>query len=315
TADVGVGGLTLSGGIGWLVRRDGLTLDHLRAVELVTAEGSVVTADADHHAELFWAVRGGGGAYGVVTAFEFEARPLEAVEFAVLTFPAAEAPQVVPAWARLLGEAPDGVSSTVVLADPQAGGADAPIVVSLAVTDESARTVIDDVRALGTVLGGDVRRCACRYILHDGAELPAVLRAAVRAAFVGEGNRDAAAAAAARMAAEEQPAAIVLHALGGAFGRVDPTATAFAHRGAALMITTFAVAPAAAIGAGRARLADRWAPLEPLVDGAYAISLDGASARAVADAYPEAVRARLAAIKAQYDPAGLFARTLVPVAS
>ena len=95
----------------------------------------------------------------------------------------------------------------------------------------------------------------------------------------------------------------------------DPTATAFAHRGVALMITTFAVAPADAIGAVRARLDDLWAPLEPLVDGAYANSLDGASARAVADAYPEAVRARLAAIKAQYDPAGLFARTLVPVAS
>src|SRR5690606_24791023 len=98
TADVGVGGLTLSGGIGWMVRRHGLTLDHLRRVELVTAGGDILDVDGSQHPELFWALRGGGGGYGIVTAFEFQAEPVTDVSSALLTFPAEQAPQIVAAW-------------------------------------------------------------------------------------------------------------------------------------------------------------------------------------------------------------------------
>jgi FAD/FMN-containing dehydrogenase len=74
-ATVGVGGLMLGGGIGWMVRKNGLTIDHLRAVELVTAGGEMLRASANEHAELFWGLRGGGGNFGIATAFEVDLHP------------------------------------------------------------------------------------------------------------------------------------------------------------------------------------------------------------------------------------------------
>ncbi len=74
--DIGVAGLTLGGGVGWLSRRFGLTCDNLRSVEVVTAEGERVRATADQHSDLFWALRGGGGGGGIVTGFAFDAHPL-----------------------------------------------------------------------------------------------------------------------------------------------------------------------------------------------------------------------------------------------
>ena len=107
TRSVGVGGLTLSGGIGWKVRKHGLTLDHLVAAELVTADGAVVPASAEENPELFWAIRGGGGNLGVVTSFEFVAHPTTAVFFGKVTFPASETAAVLQGWADYLRIAPE----------------------------------------------------------------------------------------------------------------------------------------------------------------------------------------------------------------
>ncbi|WP_406248526.1 FAD-binding oxidoreductase [Microbacterium sp. M] len=313
TADVGVGGLTLSGGIGWMVRRHGLTLDHLRAIELVTADGEALRADEREHADLFWALRGGGGAYGVVTAFEFDARLAPQFTFATLTFPADRADRVAQAWAHFMRTAPREISSTLVLANPLAGGREAPIQVALARCDGG--DVGDALRTLGaasTPLTEDVRVLPYPGILHEGQELPAGLRVALRSGFVSEAESDAAVEAVVLMAAEEQPAAITLHALGGAFGAIPAAATAFAHRHAALMVSTFAVAPAPAYDGLLARMADLWRPLVPLTDGAYANSLDGSAADAVASVYPQSTRARLAKVKSLYDPANLFSRTFAP---
>ena len=87
---VGVGGLATAGGVGWLVREHGLTIDHLRAVEMVLADGSVVRASEDENADLFWAVRGAGANFGIVTSFEFEVDEVGAVGWAELAFDASD---------------------------------------------------------------------------------------------------------------------------------------------------------------------------------------------------------------------------------
>jgi len=313
TADVGVGGLTLSGGIGWLVREHGLTLDHLRAVEVVTASGDIVIADETRHAELFWALRGGGGAFGIVTAFEFEAQLAPLFTFASLAFPAELAEQIVPRWTRFMRTAPRAISSTVALSNPFAGGIDAPIDVTFVRCD--AADVDDALAALcdaGAPLAQSVKQLPYAEMLEDGNELPAGLRIALRNGFVGAASADAAADAVARIAREAQPASIVLHSLGGALADASTGATAFAHRDAELMVSTFAAAPDAAYEAVRARMDEIWATLASFTDGAYANSLDGMATDAVAAVFSEPTRRRLAQIRHAYDPTNLFSRTFAP---
>ena len=76
TGTVGIGGITLGGGVGYLARKHGLTIDSLLAAELVTADGELLMVDDDHHADLFWAIRGGGGNFGVATRFKYQLHPL-----------------------------------------------------------------------------------------------------------------------------------------------------------------------------------------------------------------------------------------------
>jgi FAD/FMN-containing dehydrogenase len=101
----------LSGGIGWQVRKHGLALDNVVAAELVTANGEVVHANARENSELFWAVRGGGGNFGIVTAFDFVAHPTTDVFFGKIAFPASETATVLHGWADYLRTAADGGQS------------------------------------------------------------------------------------------------------------------------------------------------------------------------------------------------------------
>ena len=103
----GVGGLTLGGGIGYLARGLGLSCDNLDSVEIVTAEGRVLTASEREHEDLFWAVRGGGGNFGVVTSFEFRLHPLKDVFAGPLFFAAADAGDVLRFYRELIADAPE----------------------------------------------------------------------------------------------------------------------------------------------------------------------------------------------------------------
>src|SRR3954452_12764396 len=109
--DVGVVGYTLGGGVSWLSRRYGLAANSVTAIELVNAEGESVRADADQNADLFWALRGGGGSFGVVTALEFELYPVSEVYAGVLFFPLERGAEVLRAWRRWVDSVPDEVTS------------------------------------------------------------------------------------------------------------------------------------------------------------------------------------------------------------
>ncbi|WP_328402263.1 FAD-binding oxidoreductase [Streptomyces sp. NBC_00390] len=105
----GVGGFTLGGGSGWLERKFGLACDNLDAVDLVTAEGAEVHADDDEHPELFWALHGGGGNFGVATSITLKLHPLPAMSVALLLFPAQRGDEVLPVYREVLESAPDEV--------------------------------------------------------------------------------------------------------------------------------------------------------------------------------------------------------------
>ncbi|MEV0134446.1 FAD-binding oxidoreductase [Dactylosporangium sp. NPDC050688] len=108
----GVAGLTLGGGLGWLHRKYGLTCDNLAAVEIVTADGALLRASETEHEELFWALRGGGGNFGVVTAFEFHAHPVgPVVMYGAAMYAAADAEEILPAWRDWTAGLPDEVTS------------------------------------------------------------------------------------------------------------------------------------------------------------------------------------------------------------
>ena len=110
----GVGGLTLGGGIGHLMRPFGLTVDNLKAIELVTPEGKQIRADADNEPELFWGLRGGGGNFGIATAFEFELHPLGPMVLAgVIAWPLERAREVLAVVRQLQAEGPDELGMTV----------------------------------------------------------------------------------------------------------------------------------------------------------------------------------------------------------
>jgi FAD/FMN-containing dehydrogenase len=310
TKSVGVGGLTLTGGIGWKVRRYGLALDNMVAAEMVTASGEVLRASAEENAELFWAIRGGGGNFGVVTTFEFVAHPTTDVFFGTISFPAAEAATVLRGWADHLRTAPEELTSNVVFANPFLGGPQAPVQVYVAYDGddpERAAEVIDPIRGLGTVLDDDVAPKPYADILEEGLVPPPGIQFLTRNAFVDEDSVPKVLQILADVGASEQSPIIALRSVGGAVSRVAGDATAYAHRGAQLMFLTTFVGPQPAIDAARPVLEEIWENLGPHVNGAYANFLTTATDEDVAAVYPTETYERLSRAKGRYDPDNLFA--------
>lgn len=111
-SETGIAGLTLSGGMGYLRRKHGLSCDNLLSVDIVTADGQFLTASATQHEDIFWAIRGGGGNFGVVTSFEFRLHPVgPEVMFLSVTYPVARAKELLPVWRDFMATAPDAFSS------------------------------------------------------------------------------------------------------------------------------------------------------------------------------------------------------------
>jgi FAD/FMN-containing dehydrogenase len=160
SGDVGVAGYTLGGGVSWLGRSHGLALNHVRSFEVVTADGAVRRVDAEHHPDLFWALRGGGGSFAVVTAIEFALFPIREVYAGALFFPLEQARDVLNAWARWTDTAPAEAMSIgrlirfPVLPElpPQLSGqAYAVVEVATTLDPASADDLLAPLRALGPV--------------------------------------------------------------------------------------------------------------------------------------------------------------------
>ena len=310
TRTVGVGGLTLSGGIGWKVRKYGLALDNLVAVDVVTADGELHRASDEENADLFWAVRGGGGNLGAVTAFEFLAHQTTDVFFGTISFPAAEAARVLGGWSEYFRDAPEELTSNVVLANPFLGGPQALVQVTLAYDGDDAAlaaAAIDPIRRLGTVLQDDVTLKPYGDILEEGMVPPPGIEFWTRSGFADSDSVSTVIATLTDAATSEGSPIIGLRSVGGAVARVPGDATAYAHRAAQLMFLTTVIGPAPVVDAARPRLAALWDSLEPHVSGAYANFLSESTDEDVAAIYPPQTFQRLAEVKRRFDPENLFA--------
>jgi FAD/FMN-containing dehydrogenase len=315
TSDVGVGGLTLGGGIGWMVRQYGLAIDNLVGARLVTADGRLLTASPDEHAELFWALRGGGGNFGVVIDFDFIAQPVSTVQFGTVTYRLDDASSLVTRWRDAMRAAPDQLSSTLALPPARPGDEDPCGFVLLCYADgtdagEARETDIDraiePLFELGTVTMAEIAECNYAEILENAVR-PAGFRLVTRNTLVSRLDDDVIAQIG-RLHSAAVPTAVAVRSLGGAFARVPDDATAFAHRDAEAMIVVLLMLPDTATDAEVSEALRPWHALSRRGMGTYINFQGSATAADVAAAYPPATYARLAAVKAAYDPENRFAR-------
>jgi FAD/FMN-containing dehydrogenase len=304
TISVGVGGLTQAGGIGWMVRKHGLTIDSLLAAEVVTAAGDVVRASATENADLFWALRGGAGNFGVVTAFEFQAQPVSTVHFGTISFALDDVPQLLKGWATAMRNAPDELSTTMVLM-PGFGEfpAGAMLYVCLTADDTEA---LEPLRAIGTVVAEDISERPYAEILEEAhppeGVLPVIGNTLVES--VDESLIDAIVTA-----YHAGGRVVFLRSLGGAFGRVDAGETAFAHRQAEALVVSAAFLPADATEDQIAGARTTWRTIGDQGVGAYAGFLGSDTAEDVAALWPAGTLERLRQVKRTWDPDNTFRRT------
>jgi len=314
SASVGIGGLTLGGGIGYMARRDGLTIDSLLAAEIVTASGEILIVDADHHPDLFWALRGGGGNFGVVTRLKYRLHALPEFTGGPLVLPATA--EVLAGFAAAATAAPDELTTIALVMPcppmpflpPELHGRIVLIgMMAFAGPADRAQSALAPFRELARPYADLVRPgpYSSMYLPEDPGMRPQVtLRSRFTKAF---GVREAADMLA-RIAACDAPMKIgQFRVLGGAFGRVAGSATAFAHRTEPVMVTYIAMHGGGEHGA----MVEAWATaaidaLGTAGDACYVNFLDNDGAGRRQAAYPGATWERLRAVKRHYDPENLF---------
>jgi FAD/FMN-containing dehydrogenase len=311
---VGIGGLTLGGGAGYLVRKHGLTIDHLLGAQVVTADGRVLEVDGDAHPDLFWAIRGGGGNFGVVTRFDYRLHPVDVVTGGMLGLPAT--PETLAGLVAEAESAPEELSviANVLLAPPlpfvPPDLVGKPLLLALLVhagpLDDGVHAVAP-LRALAPPVADFVRPMPFGEMF--AAEAPEVPpRAVVRTFFSDSLDEAAAGELLERLrASTAQLPAAQIRVLGGAVARVPAEATAFAHRQRPLMINVAAVyASPEEDAVHRAWAEDAAAALRRGEDAAYVNFLGDEGAERVRAAYPGATWDRLAEVKRRYDPENVF---------
>jgi FAD/FMN-containing dehydrogenase len=314
TGSVGLGGITTGGGIGYLVRRFGLTIDDLLAAEIVTADGEILEVDAEHHPDLFWAIRGGGGNFGVVTRFRYRLHEVPGIVGGMLLLPAT--PDTVAGFLAAAEAAPEALSTiaNVMPAPPMPmvpealhGKLSIMALLCYAGEAEEGERAMAPFRALAAPIADLVHPMPYPEIYPPESDdyRPT---AAVRTMFLDRVDRDVAATILEQLqGATGQMAVAQLRVLGGAMARVPSDATAFAHRSSRIM-ANLAVIYADPAEQDRqeawvARFADA---IRQDDQGAYVNFLGIEGEARTRAAYPGATWDRLARIKRRYDPANLF---------
>jgi FAD/FMN-containing dehydrogenase len=313
--DTGIAGLTLGGGFGWLQSAHGLAADNLLSAQVVTADGQVLTASADENADLFWAIRGGGGNFGIVTSFEYRLHPVEQITGGLVAHAFDSARDVFRSFREFVAGAPDelGLMAALVHAPDGSGLPLAAVAVCHAGDPEQAE------RDLAPILGFrspvlsqvDAMPYPEMNTLMDAA-YPAGALNYWKSSFLADLTDDAIDALVEHFAAAPSPMTIVaLESFHGAVTRVGLTDTAVPHRepGFNVLITSVWTDPAAT-EANVEWTRDLYDALRPfLADRRYVGYLSGDDSSAARAAYGPNYD-QLAETKRRYDPYNVFRRNL-----
>jgi FAD/FMN-containing dehydrogenase len=314
TGSVGIGGITLGGGIGYLVRKHGLTIDDLLAAEVVTTDGELLSVDAENHPDLFWAIRGGGGNFGVATRFRYRLHEVGQIVGGMLILPAT--PEVIASFVAEAEAAPEELSTiaNVMVAPPMPflpPEAHGQLVIMALLcyageTDEGER-VVAPFRALAEPIVDMVK--PMRYPeIYPPEEDDYHPVASGRTMFLDAIDHSVAETIVEYLQdSSAQMAVAQIRVLGGAMARVPADATAFAHRSSRIMVNVAALYERP----DEAPVHEAWvsafaAALRQGDDGAYVGFLGDEGEGRIREAYPGPTWQKLTEIKGRYDPTNLF---------
>src|SRR5215210_4609570 len=315
TGSVGIGGITLGGGVGYLVRKHGLTIDDLLAAEVVTADGELLRVDDESHPDLFWAIRGGGGNSGVATRFQFRLREVDEIVGGMLILPAT--PEIIASFVTEAEAAPEELSTIAnVMTAPPMPFLPAEVQGQLVIMAmmvyageevEAGQRAVAPFRALAEPIVDMLKPMPYPEIYppEDDDFHPT---AVARTMFIDSIDRDVSQTILEHLRASDAPMRVAqIRVLGGAMARVSAEATAFAHRSSRIMVNVAAFYEGTEDRAAREAWVSHFAAaLRQGEGGAYVGFLGEEGEERVREAYPESTWDKLAEIKRRYDPTNVF---------
>ncbi len=316
----GVAGFTLGGGIGWLMRKHGLACDNLRSAEVVTADGQLLTASATENSDLFWGLRGGGGNFGIVTAFEFDLHPVgPTVTAGPVFYPGERAEEILRFYRDFVRDVPDELTTVAnLLTAPPApflpeewhGKKLVALIGCYSGDPEEGAKAMQPLRDLGDPVADLVGPMP--YVQMQGlidALYPHGTKAYMKAGYLRELDDHAIQTAVRYHRDATSPASeIHFHHFGGAVARVPKEETAYSERQAPFVLNIIALSHESSGLDSHVDWAQRfYAEIEPsLTGGAYVNFLSAEGEERVQAAYGVEKFARLRALKDRYDPTNLF---------
>lgn len=315
-ASVGIGGLTTGGGIGFMVRRFGLAIDNLLSAEVVTASGDIVTASPDENPDLFWAIRGGGGNFGIITEFTFRLAPVGSVLGGALVLPAT--PEVLRGYLEYARHAPDDLTTiTNFMHAPPApfipeDRIGEPVLMILAVwtgDEEEGQRVLAPLRALAEPVADTIEMMPYPAMYNYTAMASSPHMGIPRAMYADAFSDSSIEAVFEAMAVATSPVSMVqFRPLGGAHNRVDAGATAYANRDRNYFFSVLGLwmDPAEDGEPHRQWTEDLWTRVRSDANGVYVNFLGDEGDARIHEAYPGTTYARLADAKAKWDPENVF---------
>ncbi|MBD0291958.1 MAG: FAD-binding oxidoreductase [Jiangellaceae bacterium] len=311
TKSVGVGGLTVGGGIGWMVRNHGLTIDSLVAADIVTAAGEELPLNDDQNSDLFWAIRGGGGNFGVVTSFEFLAQRVTRVHAGTITYSVGDVSGLLRGWCDAHRAGPHELNSTLVLM-PAFGDEMPAMAIGMVCYSGADQAAADaafaPLLALDGVVSAEIAEKTYADVLEEAHPPPGVTAMATNT-LIESVSDEVVAEVADWYAGGTAGRLAFVRALGGAVGRVSSGATAFAHRTAEAMLVGAAFLPTDATTEQLVQELRPFDSIKALGIGAYPGFL-GNPNDDVTDVYPAPTLQRLREVKRRYDPTNVFSHNL-----